>query len=241
VTITLDGLATVTNWSNSSSSSITLTTTLTDDIIVVVVAMEEGAAGPARSVTSITDTAGLTWAKRSAYQYTAGSNYPSVEVWYAKAAAALSADVITINLDGNIDDACICAFGVNGLRFSGVFWDSNTGLPVETQGASSYASVGYNTFNTNDMLLAIVGTGNVPTGMTTPTGWTNLCNLENAGASFACGLHIDYEIVSTVQSGSYQNGGGVLNNGIIAVIDALTAGGSPAGQNLRQGLLLGVD
>jgi hypothetical protein len=131
--LSFDGTAVVNQGlSGATSGAITLSTTLPDNIIVVMVTLEDWP-NPAPTVTSITDTAGLTWARRSFKEQTSSIN--RVEVWWAHAAAVLTSDVITVHTDF-FDDATITGFAVNGANLSDP-WDTNGSLPASATGGGN--------------------------------------------------------------------------------------------------------
>lgn len=172
-----------------------MTTSLTNDIIIVYVFNEKS--GSYQSVSSITDTAGLSWSKRTTLQLSSdtGSN---LDVWWAPSTGALSSDVITANLSGSIDDACIIAFGVNGANFTSP-WDPNSGLPDSDSGSSSNGSVSVSTTDNDCMLLGFWGS---PSGgaVSAGSGYTQIQQANNVGgARFAYSL-AEYKTVSSAQS-----------------------------------------
>ena len=138
----LDGYATgqasSPNFTPLTSATVTLTTTKTDDVIVLGIAT--GGFWSASQVTTITDTAGLTWYRRNRRWQNGGykSNEPvnpdppgiavnqglDIEVWWAHAPTALSGDVITVNVGGS-GSISVLAFGVSGANYSAP-WDTHS-------------------------------------------------------------------------------------------------------------------
>lgn len=102
-----------------------LTTTKTNCIIVVVSEINS------QFITSISDAAGLTWQSRAI----TGTG-TDLEMWWAKSAATLSSNVITVNMTGGGFNA-IDAFAVSGAGFAVSPWDANGSLPVKSNANST--------------------------------------------------------------------------------------------------------
>ncbi len=107
-----------------TSATVTLTTTKANDVIVVQV--QSGGFNHHGGVTSVTDTAGLTWKRR----LTRRNNFDqfAFEVWWAKAPAPLSADVITVHT-ASASVIILSAFGVSNANTTNP-WDTHTGSGV---------------------------------------------------------------------------------------------------------------
>lgn len=131
MTLTTDGSASNFGTSVSSVTTGTLTTTLTNDVIIVLVHNETPSGGTLRTVTSITDSVGLTWTLRK--QYSIGTPTmdmnSDMEVWWAPAASTFSG-TITANFSGAVDDCSIIAFAVNGVANTAYPWDPDASLPA---------------------------------------------------------------------------------------------------------------
>src|SRR6185312_1133023 len=121
---------------SSASTTVTLTTSKTNDDIIVAVASRRGSSFT--TVSSVSDTAGLSWAKRSSVTLdNVGSNFHmDMEIWLANSPAALSNDVITVTLAAVPDTLQVIAFGLNGVPSSSP-WDANGSLPVTNASAAS--------------------------------------------------------------------------------------------------------
>jgi hypothetical protein len=224
-------------FSVASSGTVTLSTSLTNDVIVVIVGFDSAAT---RTVTSITDNAGLSWTKRSSLALASdGNSYTNdIEVWWAISTGTLSSDSITAHLSGSIDDATITAIAINGANTSSP-WDTNAGLPATARGiiTASNATLDVSTTAVNTMLLGFVGNdGHVGPG--SYHGWiavspdTSVPNADqsNGGATHAWGSGVAYQIVSSAQTNTaltlqYDNsttGGWYWN----MIGDAIVAGSS---------------
>ena len=120
--LALDGYATSgINNNGSTTSAVTLSTSNKFDVIVVCVVT--GGFWNHGYVTSVTDTAGLTWTKRN--QRWSGGTYPSLEIWWAPSAAALTGDVITVHTTAT-GATSLTAFGVTGAANYEAPWDEHT-------------------------------------------------------------------------------------------------------------------
>lgn len=195
--LALDGSVTG-NSAAASSLAVTLTTTAAGVVIVCVTTN----GGP---VTSITNTAGLSWALRKRAD-TGNTNF-TIEEWYAISSGALSSDQITVNTN-SIGYLTVTAFGVSGANNVSPF-DTNAAIPAGASGAPS-ALVPLTTDNANDFLLAayrFISTASPTAG----SGWTTI-----SGSNF---MLVEYQIVSATQSaanatittGNGDQGGGVAD------------------------------
>jgi hypothetical protein len=210
MSLAIDGSVTTTAWSSSSSKTVNLTTTSANDIIVVAISIEK--APPTLSISSVTAT-GLTFVRRaSSVESVATAAHCTVETWWAYSTGALSSLAITITASASIDDGTICAFGVSGCSATSAPWDTNASLPdaVDAGLSSGTLSTTISTDSTDTMVLRVCGSYN-NASVNTPTGWTRLCSIVNAGGinfSFLC---VDYKVFSaalsssTISSGSGSN------------------------------------
>jgi hypothetical protein len=114
-----------------TSANVTLTTTSADDVIVLGIVC--GGFNNNGGVTSVTDTAGLTWKKRN--RRSTGGTTPITEIWWAHAPTALVGDVITVhtNLTGFI---VINALAIAGANVN-TPWDTHTGAGWYTDAVGS--------------------------------------------------------------------------------------------------------
>jgi hypothetical protein len=164
--------------SSGSSSSFALpalSTAGTNEIIMVFV---ETNGGP---VTSISDTASLTWTFLK--NQDDGNAGEKMEMWYAKAAAQLSSDVITVNTT-SAAFITACAVAISGANFSSPF-DSNAAIPTSHDNSNHLT---FTTSNANDLLIA----GGRSGGQAPDAPYTTIY-----AANF---LSVGYVIVSTTQS-----------------------------------------
>jgi hypothetical protein len=184
---------------NNTSITVTLTTPSSLDIIDIFVTTNGGASGyPGVSSISSSNTTG--WSQRASV--TSGSSHVLQE-WQGKAAAPLSSEVITINLNLTSTFTTASAIAITGANQTTIF-DSNGALPA----TASSGNVAITTSNANDIVLA----GYAFANNTTPSaggGWTQLL-----GANY---MLVEYQIVSTTQSSlsaTIGTGDGDENNGI---------------------------
>jgi hypothetical protein len=229
----IDGQANA-NFSGSATGNVALTTTQPDDIIVAIVHTETTGANGYRPVGSVTDAAGLSWQRRVQYQWAGGrnSNSNTLEIWWAHAPTALSADTITAHISGgNVDDATILAFGIAGADTDEPF-DTNAGLPATTTGGASTASTpslaGVATDAARALILAVAGSPRTGGTSSSPADFTTLANFTNSGGSDWSSQQSEYKLATgplidaTVAFGTSFT---ILNWGLI--VDAIKA--PPAG------------
>lgn len=195
----VDGSSSAT-FSSTNTGTVTLTTSNGLDVIAVYTGFETGSP-TCQSVSSISDSAGLTWHKRSSVTM-ASDGYgvcDDQEVWYAISTGALSSDPITAHLTGSVKGGVVLAFGVKGAN-TGSPWDTNGALPATAQdsaGSGGAAKVYVSTTSANTMLLGFAGNDNynwfVGSG-----GYGTITSAVNGGNSWGAG--IAYEIANTPQS-----------------------------------------
>ena len=197
--LALDGNGFANKSAPTTSASVTLTTTHPNDVIILDI-VQNGTA-----VSSVSDVAGLSWHQRAV----AGTAGQTIYEYYAIAANALSADVITVNFAGAAGYVDLNAFGVSGANTSSPF-DSNVSVP-----ASPAASAGsITTSNANDLIIAgyRLGSNAAPAA---GSGWTTL----NASGNYYLS---EYQIVSATQAGLVATASTADQNG--GIIDAIQAG-----------------
>jgi hypothetical protein len=231
---TFDGAATATASTNATATA-TLTSTAANDVIVVI-AYNEANVAPGAAVASVT-ASGLSFVQRSVSN---GSSKGSLEIWWAAAAAPLTAEAIAVSWVPNYDDACVIAWAINGCNTASP-WDPNGGLPAKVSSSSGAPSQsGINTTNSNDLLINAVG--NMIASLTQPSGWTGRNQVGNGGGINTANLYSASLSVSSPQSGlSAAWTGSFSGNAGENILDALTAG-SPAasGKSFFFGPFLGI-
>src|SRR6185312_1692745 len=153
--VTVDGSAAPSGAVLASSSSVTLSTSKTNDVIVVVASSRRGSS--ATSVSSVSDTAGLSWAQRAAATLTdSGANFHiDVELWRAFSSAALSGDKITVTFGATATEINLLAFGLNGSQSSPS--DANGSLPASASAIGPSPAVsGISTTSANDLVIGVI-------------------------------------------------------------------------------------
>lgn len=185
---TIDGQANA-NFSGTATGNVSLTTTQPDDIIVAIVHTETTGSNGYRPVSSVTDTAGLSWQRRAQYQWAGGrnSNSNTLEIWWAHALDPLTADTITAHISGgNVDDATILAFGVAGADTAEPF-DTNAAVPATATGGASTASTpsltGVSTDAVRALILAVAASPRSGGTSSSPADFTTLVNFTNNGGT----------------------------------------------------------
>ncbi len=222
--LSIDGKATEATISGGVST-VTLTTSLTNDIIVVAAV----SGGAINHITGITDTAGLTWAKRSAKAF---NTIQDEEIWWALSTGALTSDAISVTFTGGPSSARVTAFGVNGANTT-TPWDTNASLPAITN-VTSANSIGLmiSTTNANCMLIGFLyGTG-VGTGIVRPTGFTAL-------EAFS-GNDLSTSIVSAAQPSVTETWSWTTATAAALIVDAIQEASSSSGHIFLPSRLNGI-
>lgn len=189
MTLTVDG-------SNTTANSVTttITTTKPNDIILLFQAGESN--DPA---TSVTDAAGLTWAKEgpTVSMSQSGQGGPSIEVgtlWWALSPGILTNNTITTN--GNAADGRLMVMAINGANLTTPF-DTNPSTPstATTANGTTVSVTGFSTTAPNTMLVSWARAFQGPsfTISSGPSGFSSVIS----GGSFT-GLYS--QTVSVVQS-----------------------------------------
>ena len=200
-----------------SSLSATLTTTKPD---IVVVASE--AAGPSSypSVSSITDTAGLTWHSRKIFQQHgigSATDYFDTEEWYAVATVPLTSDSITVTISASTKKFAINVFGVSGANIFNPF-DPNSGVPGTASGSSTSPSVSISTSNGNDMILGLFMQNGGST-VTSGSGFSTITSAKSTGTLTM--MYSEDEVVTSAQTGLAVKATYATSNAWMVIGDAI--------------------
>ena len=199
----LDGNSFFTSAVTSTSTEVTLTTAYANDVIVLNIA-ENGA-----TVSSVSDTVGLTWHEEAVTGATSTDNL--IYQYYAIAPTALSSDAITVSFTGGgANYNALNAFGISGANTSSPF-DTNASIPT----AADSGQISVDTTNADDFIFAAYrfgGTANPTAG----SGWTAV----NASGGYYLS---EYQAVTSAQTGltaltsaPFDENGGVVD----AVVEA---------------------
>lgn len=205
-TIALDGTPVHKNVTSGSSFAMpAFTTSSTNDLVILSLTVN-GVTGS--SITSA-NTSGWTLRKRQTV------TTQTIETWVGTATAALTAEVITVNLSGATTFATTDLWAVSGADTTTKF-DSNVSLPASAGGAGTDPIV-ISTSNANDFIFGcyrMAGTASPTAG----AGWTII-----SGADFQL---CEYKVVSATQSSlsvTIGTGVGDANGGIADALIASSA------------------
>lgn len=168
----IDTTTVIGNETATTTATMTLSTSGTNRVVEVCIDPYGGGAA-----SSISDTAGLSWAARI-------SN-GNVSCYWAKAASQLSSDIISITV--TFGDFIYLAFSVEGANASP--FDTNGALPAY----AAATSVTYSTTNATDLAVVFFNTGGTATPAC-PAGFTQI----TPSAVNSC---LAYETLSSPQSG----------------------------------------
>jgi hypothetical protein len=152
-------------------------------ILFVAINTEKSPGAP--TVSSITDSAGLTWHRRKQFQYD-GTNL-CTETWWAQAPAQLtSLNTVTVTLSGTVDDLSYVSGAFFGAAITSNFaspFDSDASLPATATATSTSPSVTYST-SAESYAVVVFGAGSGSAGsaaIAPGAGYGLLGNQRNAG------------------------------------------------------------
>lgn len=244
--LSLDGTAKTGTASTASSiASAALVYSTAGNILVAVIAVENNTATVVRTVSNVTSTSGVTWARRKQTTATnmddaaGGTNGLAlcVEIWWAYNPSTSAGDTVTATLSGTMDDSCIVAFAVKG--FSGTAyqtapWDVNASLTAtqtttnSVGGATSPSVTPVTTTSTSGMLLGLYGSGSVAVQKNLGiTGYSSVGSVYNGGGSLDCEATVYSKTYASAQSATTVTWSAVTGMfGWIAMVDALNDGGA---------------
>ncbi len=206
--VAIDGTPVVANGTTTTSQALPAFTTTGTNRVVIIVATVNGPNVNSGAITSISDTAGLSWSKRA---QSGGTGF-DIEEWYAVAPVALTGDVATVNLTASPNFNSMAEFAVSGTNTSAP-WDTNVVLPVRSQ---ANAAVTISTTAAATMVLGLYR--GATTSPTAGSGFTLI-----TGSNFQL---VEQAIFSSVQTSlSVPTGSHTSVNGAIG--DALAAGTTP--------------
>lgn len=194
-----------------ASVTAALTTGSSYNIIVVLI---HNNSGSYRSVSSVTDIAGLTWKKRKLLHWNDSETYSgfnTYEIWWSYSHDTLVVDTITVNLGGTSDytNLSVLAFpvkNVNPARYASP-WDHPPSLPKaanDISGATTTPNVtGVETASDNTLLLGAFFAGHAATTIpSAPAGFNKIGTLSNTANTLSFSKQgLWYETITTRQSG----------------------------------------
>lgn len=232
--LSIDGTATD-QFSAVNSSTVTLSTTQTNDIIIIYIGYEIDATSGAPAVSSVSDTASLTWHRRGgttgATTRSGGDKSSVIDTWWAHAAAVLTNDIITVTLGAVIDDGCLIAFGISGVPSANYNapWDTNAALPAtgtSNVAAGTFLAIsGVSTTSNSGFLLCFTGWCVNVVGATWNTGWTAIGSIYNHGAINSWSADAGESAYSAALSGATENPAKWVGGGQVMMyyLDAISA------------------
>lgn len=199
-------------FSSTNTGTISLTTTQANDVVILEFFAQNSTGGIVRNVSTVT-SAHVTWTKRKSYNWQAnGGTWPCVlEIWWGVAASPLTAELITITLSGNIDDAAYQAFGVSGHPTPSSPWDANASLAGANANSGGSGTVtpltvsGVNTTATAGMVVGCWGGPSAIASMTLPSGSSAVraTQQNSGGVQFAYEQSFDQVFSSALSSASF--------------------------------------
>jgi hypothetical protein len=205
--ISIDGSAQGPLLAATTTATVTLTTTQPNDVIVVATAYN----GPVGTVISSITGGGLTFAARGFASY--DSSGANIEEWRAVAPTPLNAVTFTVTFNqstaGSIYGpyAVASAFGISGASF----FDTHSGLPIQTTGTTGTDPVSISTSAISDFIFGFFRSSG-PVG----AGFTQIIN--------ANGVFIEYAIATGPQSGfNVTIGSGGTGTSASSIVDAVVA------------------
>jgi hypothetical protein len=223
---------------SSATLNCDVTTPGTGRIIAMLIGTENNG-GSCITVSSITGSSGLTWAKRgSSCQGTFVSTwYLNYELWWAFASARQTAATQTINLSAsNPGNTTVTWFSATGVGNTSAPWDSNAsacGTLDNSFGSPSNNTTAQSTNTAHDVIIAgwlhhaaEAATFGLVCGSCTALSGIN----ENHGTGDAY-ADSEFRAVSTTQSGTATDFGSQSLRAWVDITDALAdvAGSSPGG------------
>lgn len=217
------------NSANSSSiaTPASLSVTLSVSAFTIIVAViAQGTASTAYTNT-LTDSAGLTWHKRSSNAIGSGAVLSTQEVWWAACFSAQSLTVTSTFAAGNKPGvASMTVLSVKGCKSGSQPWDINGSIPtggmytnLSTPATFSSTSFGSGLSTTDPNTFAILNRS-IYSNTVAQTAGTPSTVVQNQFSNNNIGLLTTSQVFSTVQSSLTLTAGGA-NSFWIASWDAL--------------------
>lgn len=206
-----------------SSKTIALNNMGTNRIVVLAIHTVSDDSAAAKSVSSVTDSNGLTWHKYTTFAF-ASSNvavFQRIEIWWTFAAAQQSSNTVTVTLSGTAWGVNVGIGNISGVA-SGRFalpWDTDASIPATNSNPSAVGADGQYTFSTHDahdVGFAVVGSAISGDNPGAPTGWTKVIDegISNGGIAFMF-MEVYIQIFSTQQISTVVDFGSFRNFGFI--------------------------
>lgn len=189
-----------------SSGTVAYTTTAAHQIIVLIIHSENNSAVAPVAVSTVTDTNGLTWAKRTSQSFLSPSSpntYDTTEIWWAHAPAAVSG-TITVTMASAIDGGGVMALSMAGVLNTAAPWDTNGSLPAKVTNATASAVAPSATISTSSTASFVFGIWGSPTSNAqqevAPFGSTSMGAVNNNGGVNFSHMFVEGAAFATVQS-----------------------------------------
>ena len=199
----------------ASSCAVSITTTHTNDLVYMSVSDSAGGL----SVSSVSDTAGLSWNLRQSI--ISGGNGYDIWTYYAVSANVLNSDSVTVNLSGGSGNMRMAVIGAAGVNLSAPF-DPNLSTAPTNTGTTATPTVTFTTTNANDL---IIGTTKDSTSTLTAgaAGYTALLCCTSVYFGF------EYKVVSATGSNtpSFTASGGTAWGEIGDALEAAPSTATP--------------
>lgn len=154
----------------STSRTISMTTYGGNRIVILEIGCCAGSSLANTGVSSISDTAGLTWHKHAQVQSSDNSGASNnLEVWWAAASSQLTNDTITITYLSSVHTNMVNAFAVANVASLSTPWDTNGSLPGtydNTSGSSGTPTASISTTAAQTLVLCFGRTRSTAPWMT---------------------------------------------------------------------------
>ncbi|MDE2103864.1 MAG: hypothetical protein KGL39_41895 [Patescibacteria group bacterium] len=179
---------------STSTQNYTLVTARTNELMVLTIAYEQ-ANSTANSVTSVTDSTGLTWRKHSSINFTAtadsngltGPSYSAIDVWWAYGNFPSTGGSFTINFASAVDHFAVSALWYGGANSVQPF-DQHSSLSGTSDFIGSTAGAPSLSLSTQTKDVQLVGYVMTPSNNTITAGTFNSGAADyNHGAAFSTG------------------------------------------------------
>lgn len=223
MTLAIDGSGATGTSSGTASVSATITTSLAADIIVAYVFCEKPS-GTQVTVSGVSG-GGLTWALRKQFTWVPSGQSNDIEIWWAAAASALSAQTITASLTGTVDNASLHLIAVSGVPNQSSPWDTNVSLPAAGAPAGSVTNTPSTTISTTSTTTLVLGFWGIASTVqrTAGTGFTALYSTSTSSGTLFTRTFSEYQTFASAQSNTtvnFNGTGGIAGGGYI--FDALS-------------------
>lgn len=189
------------HWHGSASGTILYTTSTTNEIIVLFIFVEPNHLTGEVPVSTVVDTHGLTWARRTKFHAVfASTTDANVEEWWAASPTALSG-TITVTMTASIDAAAMVTASISGCPSASAPWDTNVSLPVTASALTGTIVPVTGTMNTSAADTFVFGVfGTIGGSAETDTLAAVDTVIDSAGTQFA-NINVQGQEFTSAQSG----------------------------------------